>query len=234
MTGLYNSIERPSLVESVIDTIIKLLEERKLNVGDRIPKERELAAFFKVSRTVIRQALMQLNMMGLISGNTNDGCLITRPDLISDLSRRMNPSILSHDTLKEIFEIRLAIEIGIADLICNRVSVKDIKDLRRIVQREPANTATHIFEASYEIIFHGRLHKISGNKIIHNFQHLLLPIFDHVEKSSLYATVKSPGKFVSHSMLIDILEQGDPVKFRNAMRIHLEIHFKKLLSNSLL
>ena len=57
------SIDTSSLVDKVEDSLVELLKERKLSVGDVIPKEIELAETLGVSRTVIREALTRLRML---------------------------------------------------------------------------------------------------------------------------------------------------------------------------
>ena len=123
------SIDTSSLVDKVEDSIVELLRNRKLSVGDIIPKEVELAESLGVSRTVIREALTRLKMMGLIESKKKKGSVITSPDLFGMMSKSMNPHILDQDTLKEIFEIRLVLEIGMSDLLFNRVTKEDIEKL---------------------------------------------------------------------------------------------------------
>ena len=60
------SIDTATLVEKVEDRLVELLQQSKLKVGDSIPKELELAEALGVSRTVIREALTRLKIMGLI------------------------------------------------------------------------------------------------------------------------------------------------------------------------
>ena len=109
-------VDTSSLVDKVEASLVELLQHRKLKVGDSIPKEIELAETLGVSRTVIREALLRLRMMGLIESKKKKGSVITSPDLFGIMSKSMNPHILDQDTLKEIFEIRLVLEIGMADL----------------------------------------------------------------------------------------------------------------------
>ncbi|MGJ7029742.1 FadR/GntR family transcriptional regulator [Niabella hirudinis] len=229
MNNVFKSIENYSLVDRVEANIIDLLHHRKLKVGDRIPRELDLATNLGVSRTVIREALMRLRIMGLIDTRKKKGAVITSPDIFSNLAKSLNPHVLSDDTLKEIFEIRLVLEIGMADLLFRRVTADDIKDLKQIVKNEPSSTKNFMFNASYEIAFHGKLYDISQNETLKRFQNLLLPVFDYVQKSSLVNQNLSPRKFVSHKQLIAILEKGTPEAFRNGMRSHLENHFNRLL-----
>jgi DNA-binding FadR family transcriptional regulator len=225
---VFKSIDNQSLVDKVEARLISLLHQRKLKVGDSIPKELELATSLGVSRTVIREALMRLRMMGLIDTRKKKGAIITSPDIFGNLAKSLNPYILSEETLKEIFEIRLVLEVGMADLLFRNVTADDIKELKQIVKNEPPSAKNHMFEASYEIQFHGKLYQISKNETLTKFQSLLLPIFGFVEESSLFKPVTNPKKFVSHKQLVNILEKGTPEEFRNGMRSHLENHFLRL------
>ena len=222
------SVDTSSLVDRVEANLIELLQERKLKVGDSIPKEIELADALGVSRTVVREALLRLRMMGLIESKKKKGAVITSPDLFGIMSKTMNPHILDQDTLKEIFEIRLVLEIGMADLIFRRVKKEDIDELRKIVSNEPPATQYHQFNIEHEIAFHGKLYEITGNETMKKFQKMLLPVFDYVHNSGLLKKQPLLKTFVSHTGLIDIMENGTPEQFRNAMRNHLENHFARL------
>jgi GntR family transcriptional regulator, transcriptional repressor for pyruvate dehydrogenase complex len=57
---------------------------------------------------------------------------------------------------------------------------------------------------------------------------MLLPVFDYVHNSGLLKLQPLLKMFVSHKGLVDILEDGNPEQFRNAMRNHLENHFARL------
>jgi DNA-binding FadR family transcriptional regulator len=222
------SVDTSSLVDKVEANLVELLLQRKLNVGDSIPKEIQLAEALGVSRTVIREALLRLRMMGLIESKKKKGAVITSPDLFGIMSKSMNPHILDQETLKEIFEIRLVLEIGMGDLLFQRITKEDIKELKEIVSNEPNAAQYHLFNIDHEIAFHGKLYEITGNKTLKKFQKMLLPVFDYVHNSGLLKKQPQLRTFVSHKGLIDILEQGTPEDFRNGMRNHLENHFARL------
>ena len=231
LTALKNNlkaVDTTSLVDKVEESLVELLQQRKLKVGESIPKEVELAEALGVSRTVIREALLRLRMMGLIESKKKKGAVITSPDLFGIMSKSMNPHILDQETLKEMFEIRLVLEIGMADFLFQRIKKEDIDELREIVSKEPPVTDYHLFNIDHEIAFHGKLYEITGNETMKKFQKLLLPIFDYVHNSGLLKKETLLRKYVSHKGLVDILENGSPELFRNAMRNHLENHFSRL------
>lgn len=222
------SVDTSSLVDKVEANLVELLQQRKLKVGDPIPKEIELAGLLGVSRTVVREALLRLRMMGLIESKKKKGAVITSPDLFGIMSKSMNPHILDQETLKEIFEIRLVLEIGMADLLYHRITPEDIAELKEIVSNEPPATQYHLFNIEHEIAFHGKLYEITGNETMKKFQKMLLPVFDYVHNSGLLKKQPMLKMFVSHKELVQLLEKGTPEQFRNGMRNHLENHFARL------
>ncbi|SIO49684.1 FadR/GntR family transcriptional regulator [Chitinophaga niabensis] len=222
------SIDTSTLVDKVEANLVELLQIKKLKVGDSIPTEMELAETLGVSRTVVREAILRLRMMGLIDSKKKKGAVITSPDIFGIVGKSMNPHILDQATLREIFEIRLVLEIGMADLIFHRIKKADIKELKRIVSKEPPATDHHLFNIDHEIAFHGKLYEIAGNTALKKFQKMLLPVFDYVHKSGLLKKQPKLKTFVSHKGLVDILEKGTPEDFRNGMRKHLENHFARL------
>ena len=224
----FKSVDTSSLVDRVEAKLVELLQQRKLKVGDSIPKEIELAETLGVSRTVIRESLLRLRMMGLIESKKKKGSVITSPDLFGIMSKSMNPHVLDQDTLKEIFEIRLVLEIGMGDLIFQRVTKEDIAELKDIVSNEPPAAQYHLFNIEHEIAFHGKLYEVTGNKTMKKFQKLLLPVFDYVHNSGLLKKQPLLKTFVSHKGLIDIIENGTADEFRIGMRNHLENHFVRI------
>lgn len=223
-------IDNSSLVDKVETNLVELLQQRKMKVGDSIPKELELAESLGVSRTVVREALLRLRMMGLIESKKKKGAVITSPDLFGIMSKSMNPHILDQETLKEIFEIRLVLEVGMADFLMERVTRDDIEELKEIVASEPSMSETLTFQIEHEIKFHGKLYEITGNKTLKKFQKMLLPVFDYVHSSGLLKKEVIIKKYVSHKGLVDIIEHGSPEMLRNGMRNHLENHFARIFT----
>lgn len=222
------NVDTSSLVDRVEKNLVELFIEKNFKVGDTIPKELELTKAMGVSRTVIREALLRLRMIGLIETKKHRGAIITSPDLTSILQKSMNPQMLDEATLKEIFEMRLSLEIGMADFIIQRVTPDDIKELKQIVASEPPKSQAHLFQIEHEIRFHGKLYDITRNQTLKNFQKMLLPVFDYVHHSGLLKKQTSKKKFVSHKGLIDLIEKGSAEMLRNGMRNHLENHFSRL------
>ena len=219
-----------SLVDKVELRLMEFFGENQIKPGDSIPKEMEFAESLGVSRTVVREAFIRLRALGLIESRKHRGMIFTQPDVLNGFAKVLDPKFLGDDTLKDIFELRLIIEMGMAELLFDRKTNEDIEILESIVAREEKNKMDSTkFSLAQEIVFHGQLYQMSGNDTLHRFQRLLLPVFQYVHDNGFFdKNYKYSKKYKTHRDLVDTIKTGTPKKFRAAMQQHLEPHFEKI------
>src|SRR5690606_22575505 len=133
-------------------------------------------------------------------------------------------------TLMDVFEMRLALEVGMADFIFARKTDKDILELEEIVEIEPDHSDNILFDVDHEVKFHGKLYQMTGNNTLEEFQNLLLPAFQHVYNIGLLKVKGKRKKYKSRKELVALLKKGTPDEFREGMRRRLENHFVRILS----
>ncbi len=224
-----------SLVDKVEIRITEYIKSNKLEVGDTIPKEMEFAEALGVSRTVVREALTRLRTIGIIDSKKHKGMVLSQPDFIENFEKIMETNLVGDDTLKDIFELRLIMEMGMVDLVFARKTEEDILELGKIVdEMEKDKIESHVFSLKNEVAFHGKLYEMSGNKTLHRLQNILLPVFQYVHNHKLQdaKTYTYTKKFVSHRQLLDYLKEGNKEKFRKGLARHLEPHFDRVLKNA--
>src|SRR5688572_7627116 len=211
------SVEYLTTVDKVEINLRNFFNNENLQPGDAIPKEIELAKAMGVSRTAIREALIRLKLLGLIDSKKNRGMIITRPDVLSNIKRVLDPQLLDGDTMKEIFELRLVLEMGIADILFIKKTREKIAELEEIVEREE-KTKNKVEKMKIDVEFHAMLYKMSDNKTILQFQKMLLPVFDYVNNGLHVRSQIDDENYASHRVLLKILKNGTPEEFRNKMR----------------
>ena len=72
-------IQRPRLYEQVVSQVEAWVAEHGLQVGDRLPPERELAAKLGVSRATVSQALVAMEVVGMVAVRHGDGVVLVEP-----------------------------------------------------------------------------------------------------------------------------------------------------------
>ena len=90
--------------------IRNMIREGKLNVGDRLPAERDLVQQFGASRASIREALSALEMLGLIECRGGQGNFIKADGKDGTIDGELLKTLLQDHDPYEIFEARLEIE----------------------------------------------------------------------------------------------------------------------------
>lgn len=198
------------------------LKKKSFRPGDALPRELELAEALDISRNVLREALSRFKMLGMIETRKKRGMILARPDILGTFERVLDPLIIDTAISQDIFELRLALEMGLADLIYIRKTKKDIAALESIAKKEINHDNT--FRIENEIAFHGKLYEMSGNDTLKRFQIMLLPIFDYVVMLEKKPTMGS----VNHMDLVQILKTGTKEGFRKGMEAHLQPHFDRL------
>ena len=220
-------VDNLTQVDKVEMSLQEFFKRENFAPGDPIPKETELADAMGVSRTAIREALSRFKTLGIIESRKNRGMIITQPDVLGNMEKVLDPKLLNGDTMKEIFEMRLVLEIGIADILFLRKTPESLVSLEKIVEREE-KTNNKIEKLKYDVEFHSMLYKISGNHTIQRFQNLLLPIFDYVDNGLHIRSQVENSTYVSHRVLYNTLINGTPEEFRNKMKNHLMHYFEKI------
>jgi DNA-binding FadR family transcriptional regulator len=233
MKGSLSKLQ-PITTLTQVDKIEKTLQEyfRRENFlpGDSIPKEIELAQALGVSRTAIREALSRFRTLGIIESRKNKGMTISKPDVFNNMKRVIDLQLLDSDTLQEIFEMRLVLEMGICDLLFARKDDEKIAMLKEIVEKEE-KSKNKSDKLKLDVDFHSMLYKISGNNTILRFQKILLPVFDYVYNKLHVPSQIENKRFVSHRVLLETLKNGTPELFRSKMKMHLMNYFKIIETN---
>lgn len=224
-------IENLTQVDKIEMTLQEYFRSENFQPGDALPKELALAEAMGVSRTAIREALSRFRTLGIIESRKNRGMIFTKPDVFNNMERVLTPRLLDEETMNEIFEMRLVIELGLGDILFLRKTQANLDKLEKIVEKEE-EAKKPIDVVKYDVEFHSMLYIISENNTIQRFQKMLLPIFDFVYKritenheAFLYPEHVNP---ISHRDLLNTLKAGTPEEFRNQMRTHLSMYFKTL------
>ncbi|GAA4512288.1 FadR/GntR family transcriptional regulator [Sphingobacterium thermophilum] len=225
-----STIDTSSLVDKAEKKILEYIQVNQLKVGDSLPKELDLSEMLGVSRTVVREALLRLKSIGLIESKKHKGAVITNPDVLGSFKKIFHPSLLDKNTLKDLFEMRLALEIGIADFIINRITEKDIRELEEMTEKIVSGDTALPWNIEDEKKFHGKLYEISGNGMLLELQEMLIPIFQYVHQSGILEKPIVEGDFISHKELVEVLKKRDADAYRKAIRIHLNNHFARILA----
>ena len=121
---------KKTLGQKTEDRLMKYILDRQIGIGEKIPNEFELADFFKVGRSTIREAVKGLVSRGILEIRRGDGTyVISTVDIEND--------VLGFGQIKDryqlaldLFDVRLMIEPEIVMWACRKATKEQIQHLR--------------------------------------------------------------------------------------------------------
>lgn len=210
-TNPFVPVGRESLKDRIVSQIKNLMFTNKIQVGQRLPSERELAARFQVSRVVVREALKSLQQSGLVEIRTGGaGGAYAVSDLhipffyaVHDL---MNTGQLGGSHFWEFGEI---IERAGARLAARNATPKDIEQLRSLNERliEDGNDPQKLLQTNRE--FHLAIAQVSGNPLIRLTVHSLFKMHEILSSKAGYPSHLLTGISRRHKGITKAIEAGD-------------------------
>ena len=123
-------LTRTRLYEQVAEQITAWIDQNGLTPGDRLPPERELAQRLGVSRATLSQALVALEVIGVVRVRHGDGTILSD----TPGPRRIVEAIRAHaHRLPEIIDTRDALETKIAALAAARRTADDLARIEEAI-----------------------------------------------------------------------------------------------------
>jgi DNA-binding FadR family transcriptional regulator len=152
----------------IADQIRTAILEGKLQPGNRLPNERQLAEQFGVSRVTMRDALRALETSGLVEirVGASGGAFVTAPSTDVVGEGISNILVLAKVDPDEIAEARLIIEVGTVTLVVERAQAEDIAALRELCDESERALATGTYHTDLSRVFHTALAQAAHNRAV--------------------------------------------------------------------
>jgi len=162
------SISKQKLAHSVIEEIIRMIQDGDLKEGDKLPNQHVFSAQLGVSRTVLREALLTLTQLGVIEQRPKVGTVIKdlAPALYAD---QLTPTGLADSqAFSEVIEARRFIEVGAVELAVKTATEDQIKEMERLVDEMIEYVKKGAIDQYTErnVAFHFMIAKASNNRFM--------------------------------------------------------------------
>ncbi|MBN2642317.1 MAG: FadR family transcriptional regulator [Victivallales bacterium] len=168
--------------QQVVDHVQHLILLGKLNPGDRLPAERDMAERLKVSRNSVREALRALEILGITESRQGGGNYIraNSEGLFEPLSMLVK---MNNCSFMELMEFRRMLETETAVLAAKRINLQQGEKLRALLDKmsQPHNEPRRI-ELDKEL--HFMLAEYSGNYLFVIFYHAISKVFESFIKDA--------------------------------------------------
>jgi len=222
-TLFLSAIDRNTLADRVYQVIVRYINQSNLLPGARLPSERKFSELLEVSREVVRGALEQLEHEGIVERRVGSGIYLLQ--LPSPMPLAVNlAAIQSTITLRELYQARIALEVGSMEWIVEKITDAEIAELEEVVTRFGTRMAEGLPVIREDREFHLLLMKASRNPILLQFSSIVQQFFDHLREFAPRMVIDMPpdqglmaGK---HRLVIEALRQRQVEEAQRAMRHH--------------
>lgn len=203
---------KPEPLGSVRERVLAALRQDiiagRLGPGDRLV-ERELAERYGVSRVPVREAIRALVGEGFV---------------LFESARRTVVRRLTPDDVRELFELREALEVYAAGLAASRATPEALEDLRALLAEAATATEAGEGEAITDVNtrFHDRILAMAGNG-------LLISVLEPVDGRLRWLTRRNaewPQLLTEHHELYAAIASGDPERARAHALAHVRANYR--------
>ena len=212
-------IARSPLYEQVVERLREFIDAQRLQPGDRLMSERELAERLGVSRTSVRQGLTALRVLGLVEIKHGDGVYLLRApgDVIPSLASEIVGSEVDHPI---IWEVREAIEVHAARFAARRRSAADLRAMRNALDLMETAIAGGDDGIREDRRFHRALVDAAGNPLLRQLTEQLADAIDRTSEASLTVAGRPRVSLDAHRAILAAIEEQDEATAAEQMRRH--------------
>ncbi len=217
------------LYEQISQKLAKAIAGGEYEIGQRLPSERELAHTFGVSRPTVREAIIALELDGLVEVRLGSGVYVTNrlPPSGTERAKDIGPF--------ELLEARRAIEGEAAALAAVRIDDEQLKQLSELIA-EMRNDNLHneiLMSEEADRRFHELIASSTQNSGIIAAVQMLWDARSRSPQSHLLDDKGRAGGLKppidEHAAIVRALKRRDPDAARTAMHQHITRVIKDML-----
>lgn len=154
---------REPISSEITRKLLDYLLSGRIKPGERMPSERKLAEALGVGRSIVRQALKSLAVLGLIEVRQGDGTYLKRTDSPLLPTAIEWGLLLGAKRATDLVEARHYIEVVVAGLAAERRGEAELAEMHRLVGVMKETTDADEFIAA-DLDFHLEIAQAAGNQ----------------------------------------------------------------------
>lgn len=211
-------IKRVDVYRSVLDQLERLIAG--MDIGQRLPSERELVEALGVSRVSVREALRALASMGKIEIRQNAGSFVLHPSGNALAAQLEAVEPLGERFLEHLVDVRAAIEDRVVCLIRADDDLFEVKEVLRTCEVELSEE--DVEPGSLDLRFEGALARVAGNPLLAEVQRSVHQLWVTAWGRSGMAPGDRWQLHREHVGIFEALEAGDTDLARQLMASHVD------------
>jgi GntR family transcriptional repressor for pyruvate dehydrogenase complex len=212
-------VTRPRLYEQVAQQILEWVRENALHVGDRLPPERELATRLGVSRATVSQALVAMEVVGVVAVRHGDGAVLVES---SGTSKVVDALRRHAQQLPDIIEAREALESKLAALAAVRRTDDDLARIDAALEVMAKDIAAGGRGVEGDELFHAAVTTAGHSALLQRLMGEISELVKETRIESLSQPERPRESLEGHRRIAAAIRERDAAAATEAMRDHVE------------
>jgi GntR family transcriptional repressor for pyruvate dehydrogenase complex len=214
------------LYQDVARRLISEIASGKYPVGSRLPAERELVKQFDVSRPTVREAIIALEVQGLVEVRISAGAFVLKLPGDGEI-----PGF--NITAFELTEARLLFEGEAAALAATEITQQELQEIEDLVDEIARENQAARTTENADRAFHVAIARATRNQAVLDTVERLWALRSTSPEAALLhekaRTANVKPVVEEHTAILQALKARNPTEARAAMRAHLAAVIDSLL-----
>lgn len=213
-------LARPRLYEQLVEQLLGYIESAGLRPGDLLPAERDLAERLGVSRATLAQALVALEVLGVIDVQHGTGAVLRHRASVASVIRGLREH---QSRLPDIVEARSTLEVKLAFLAAERRTADDLKAIDSALETMQSEIDDGDRGARGDELFHQAVTAAAHSPVLAQLMAFIGEMVLETRLESLAQPGRPEQSLASHRRIAAVVRSADPAAAAAAMQQHIDL-----------
>jgi GntR family transcriptional repressor for pyruvate dehydrogenase complex len=213
-------VTRPRLYEVIVEQLCAYIYNNEMEPGDRLPAERDLAAKLGVSRASLSQALVALEVQGVLSVRHGDGAILIRRPTEEGSIRALREHA---DRIPDIIEAREALEVKLAELAAARRTDAEMAAIDAAIATMEKEVEAGERGVLGDEMFHEAITSAAHSSLLAKLMHEIAGLIRETRIESLSQENRPRASLEGHRRIADAIRKQDSQAAARAMAEHIRM-----------
>jgi len=192
----------------------------KLQAGNPLPTEAQLADQLGVSRAAVREGLRSLESLGLIYSRRGEGRYVRGFNLDPILKNLQYSLLFDTEDAREMIEVRERLEIGFITDAINTIDTATLQDLHTLLDdmRRKALAGEYFLDRDLE--FHAAIYRPINNQVLSKLLDVFCTIYRNLRDQSLLVIRDPVVEMGNHADILRAIENHNTEQAQETIRRH--------------
>lgn len=218
----FKPMERSSLADGLAERIARTIQSGAYESGDRLPAMTEMAQKFGVGYPTLREALKQLETVGVIEIKHGSGVYVRESRDVMVVSNPVFGGVVSKKLMIDLIEARTSIETLSAALAAEHAGEEQLERMAAHLEEAGKHLDDDGVLNTNNMAFHREIAKASNNVVLAQLLDVLADLFKSEQRVIIDIYSSRRKDHEEHLGILEALRARDSRQAEERMRRHLD------------